>query len=246
VEYVRSGRTVCHTCFTAIAEASIRVVREVASPPWADLLGAALQQAPLIRDFHHLACRVPNCEHTAVQGLPDMRPDDQERIRALMANVVRPDVPGDAAPPRKRELQPCCSEPVAAIASAPPAPSNSIDAALLADSGSSLAAVGGGTIEVPASPEHVYPSRLFAEVLQELPGIVVSMANSAAKVNQAVLDMDDAMELHGAEAESGSVHPDTAAQLHAAQDEIIRARRTQGTVRGAVELLEQCLTDAGR
>jgi hypothetical protein len=84
VEYALTERLVCHTCFAAVAVGSVRVVCEAAPTPWADLLGPALTQAPLVRHFHHLGCCVPTCDHAVLRGLDALRADDQVRIRLMM------------------------------------------------------------------------------------------------------------------------------------------------------------------
>jgi hypothetical protein len=109
VEYALSGRTVCHTCFTGIPEGTVRVVREAAAPPWADVL-AGPAQAPAVRDFHHLACCVPRCPHAALRGMDALREADRQRVNELMATAAEA-AAADAA----------AVQPADALAAAPPA-----------------------------------------------------------------------------------------------------------------------------
>ena len=121
VEYARSGRTVCHTCFTGIGEATVRVVREAAPPPWADLLEAALPQAPLIRDFHHVQCRVPTCAFGDVRGMGTLRADDQARVQSLMAAAATAAAEAAAAAPQEAD-DAVADDAVAVAAALEPAP----------------------------------------------------------------------------------------------------------------------------
>jgi hypothetical protein len=112
---------VCHTCFGGIAEGSLRSVREAAPPPWADLLAAALPPVPLVRDFHHLGCRVPTCPCEDVQGMASLREEDRAHVTALMEQqqaaalmaAVAADVPAEAA-----EAAAAADAPLAAVGAA--------------------------------------------------------------------------------------------------------------------------------
>jgi hypothetical protein len=90
VEYARSGRTVCHTCFAGIDEGSVRVVREAASPAWADVL-AGPTEAPAVRDFHHLTCCVLRCPLEQLRGVDTLRANDRQRVVERVAAAAAAD-----------------------------------------------------------------------------------------------------------------------------------------------------------
>jgi hypothetical protein len=81
VDYARNANTVCHTCFNAIADGAVRVIRSA-------MLSTHLSGVPRtqnVREFHHLCCRTPACAAGELVGLDALREEDRACVERTVA-----------------------------------------------------------------------------------------------------------------------------------------------------------------